>query len=366
MLTPKEHFHGSDLEKIEEIYHIRKEEIINFGANVNPLGLSNRLRTELAHHLDVITGYPDRDYTALRNTIADYCHCRMSHIVVGNGSTELISLIIRICCPQKAVIVSPAYSEYEREVLLNQGEVAYFPLREENDFILDETSLFEELDDTVNLLILCNPNNPTSGALHHDKLRNILEFCSRKDIRVMIDETYVEFAPSYANTTAIPLTKEYANVIVMRGISKFFAAPGLRLGYAITSDLKLIDRINTAKNPWSINALAEVAAKLMFTDEEYIHSTIRLIDEERKKAVERLSALQQIKVYEPQANFILLKFTDESHTAAELFDYCIRQKLMIRDCSDFHYLDERFFRFCFMLPEDNERLLQCIESYVAQ
>ena len=147
MLKQKEHFHGSDLEKIEKIYGIRKEDIISFSANVNPLGISFRLRETLAKHLDAITSYPDREYTSLRKCIGAYIGADFNHILVGNGSTELISLFIQSKHPNKALIVGPTYSDYEREVSLGGGRCHYFSLAEENDFVLDIHALMEELEE---------------------------------------------------------------------------------------------------------------------------------------------------------------------------------------------------------------------------
>ena len=112
MIEHKEHFHGSDLEKIEQVYGIKKEDIVSFSANVNPLGVSFRLRETLANHLDAITTYPDREYTSLRKCIANYVSTDYNNVLVGNGSSELISLFIQLNHPKKALIVGPTYSEY--------------------------------------------------------------------------------------------------------------------------------------------------------------------------------------------------------------------------------------------------------------
>lgn len=137
MIQHKEHFHGSDLEKIEQIYGIKKEEITSFSANVNPLGISPLLRKTLADHIDAISTYPDREYTSLRRCLSAYTGASPDHIIVGNGSTELISLFIQITHPKKALILGPTYSEYEREISLCGGTTVYYPLREEADFALD-------------------------------------------------------------------------------------------------------------------------------------------------------------------------------------------------------------------------------------
>lgn len=362
MIEHKDHFHGSDLEKIEEVYGIKKENITSFSANVNPLGISPLLRTALADRIDAITSYPDREYTALRKSIAAYAHTDWNHIIVGNGSTELISLFVQIEHPRKAMIIGPSYSEYEREITLGGGTALYYPLKEKHNFILDLPDFLGKLNDTIDLLIICNPNNPTSTAISRAGMRTILDECKRYGIYVMIDETYVEFAPDTEALTAIPLANIYNNVIILRGISKFFAAPGLRLGYAVTGNRDLIKEVNTRKNPWTINSLAEIAGELMFQDTEYIRDTKELISSERARIYGILSAMETVKVYEPTANFILVKILKPGVTAADLFDHAIRRGLMIRDCSTFPFLDGRYFRFCFMSPEKNDELLGCIRE----
>ncbi len=249
MIEHKEHFHGSDLEKIEMAYGIKKEDITSFSANVNPLGISYKLKNELASHIDAITSYPDREYTSLRKCIAEYANADYKNIIVGNGSTELISLVIQILKPSKALIAGPAYSEYEHEVSLYNGRSHYFRLQEYEDFNLNFEALKKALTSKIDLLILCNPNNPTSSQINRDIMRKILDTCKEKGIFVMVDETYVEFSEDYKNITSIPLTEYYNNIIILRGISKFFAAPGLRLGYAICSNRQLLKEIDSHKNP---------------------------------------------------------------------------------------------------------------------
>ena len=236
MLEQKEHFHGSDLEKIEKIYHIKKEDIISFAANVNPLGVSPLLKRTLADKIDVITSYPDREYTSLRQSIAGYCCCDADDILVGNGCTELISLFIQITAPKKTLLLGPTYSEYERDLKLEGSEIDYYMLKEEDNFELDVTDFKSRITNDIDLIIICNPNNPTGGCISRDKLSDLLSHCKTSNTCMMIDETYVEFAENIHEVSAIPLCKEFDNLMVLRGTSKFFAAPGLRLGYAVTGN----------------------------------------------------------------------------------------------------------------------------------
>lgn len=360
MIQHKEHFHGSDLEKIERVYGIRKEDIVSFSANVNPLGVSPRLREALASHIDSITTYPDREYTSLRECIATYTGTEPEHVIVGNGSTELISLFIQIEHPKKAIIVGPTYSEYEREISLGGGTTLYYPLREKDGFVLDTEDFTARLNESIDLIVICNPNNPTSTAVTRRDMRKILDVCKQHDIFVMVDETYVEFADNTEDITAVPLTHYYNNIIILRGTSKFFAAPGLRLGYAITGNRDLIKSINTRKNPWTINSLAVIAGELMFGDEEYIRRTRELISSERARMYRIFDAHPDFKAYMPSANFMLIRLLRDDVTSQDLFDRAIRQNMMIRDCSTFPFLDMKYIRFCFMTPEMNDKLAACL------
>ena len=366
MLKHKDHFHGSDLEKIEEIYHIKKEDITSFSANVNPLGISPLLRDTLAKHVDAITSYPDREYTQLRKSICAYTGANFENIIVGNGSTELISLFIQTTHPKKALILGPTYSEYEREISLEGGHTLYYPLKEENNFQMDVEDFCSQLNDSLDLLVLCNPNNPTSTAVARKEMRKILDCALQYGISVMVDETYEEFTPEGSKISSIPLTNNYNNLIVLRGISKFFAAPGLRLGYAVTGNPDLLKYINTKKNPWTINSLAEIAGCIMFSDKDYINKTKALISGERQRMYDTLSSWKTVKVYPSCTNFLLVRILREDVTSDMVFDHCIRKGLMIRDCSTFPFLDSSYIRFCVMSPEKNDELLEAFREILGE
>ena len=311
MIKHKDHFHGSDLEKIEQIYGIKKEEIVSFSANVNPLGVSPLLRTALSEQIDVITTYPDREYTSLRKCIAEYCGTEYENVIVGNGSTELISLFIQIEHPKKAMVIGPTYSEYEREISLGGGTTLYYPLREKDNFRLDVDDFISHLNESIDLIVICNPNNPTSSCITRTEMRHILDACKEHDIYVMVDETYVEFADNMAEISAVPLTNYYNNIVILR-------------------------------------------------DTAYIKATRDLISSERARIYRTFPKSPDFKVYEPSGNFMLVRILKDDLTSQDLFDRAIREKMMIRDCSTFPFLDNKYIRLCIMNPEDNDRLLACL------
>lgn len=359
------HFHGSDIEEIEKYYGIPKDELIGFGANVNPLGLSENIKSQIAEHLDMITTYPDRNYTSLRAAIGRYCATNTENIVVGNGSTELISLLIQHVNPKKALLLGPTYSEYERELALSGGQMVYYDLTPENEFQVDLDSFVEQLDENIDLLILCNPNNPTSTAITTETMRCILEHCKKQHIFVMVDETYIEFAPDISQFASVPLVNEFDNLMIIRGVSKFFAAPGLRLGYGITSNQGFRDLLHTHQNPWSLNSIGAFAGEKMMQDQAYISATRSLIHSERNRMYNALQEIPELYTFKPVANFFLVRILKQGVTSFDVFDYLVRKKLMIRDCSSFKNLEGEYIRFCIMSPEDNTRLLDGLKEYFA-
>ncbi len=365
MNTAKEHFHGSDLEKVEKIFGIKKEDITSFGANVNPLGISPMLRDNLASHIDAITSYPDREYTDLRKAISCYTGADFERIMVGNGSTELIGLFIQIQNPKKAMLISPTYSEYEREILLSGGTCTYHMLKEEQEFRLDTEALLGELSEDYDLLVICNPNNPTSTIIPREDMDRIVAACRERSIFVLVDETYIEFTEDMEGFTSIPLTDKYENMVILRGISKFFASPGLRLGYAICNNPSLYEEMAKIKNPWTINSLAGVAGEIMFSDEAYINGSKEFTYKERAYCLGRLNTMKQAKAYDSYGNFILVKILKEGVTSYDLFEACIKKGFMIRDCSDFAGLGDSFVRFCFMEHEKNAALMDVFEEMLA-
>lgn len=356
MIKHKDHFHGSDLEKIEKIYGIKKEDIVSFSANVNPLGVAPSVKEALSNNIDAITSYPDREYTSLRNAMASYCGCSADNIVVGNGSTELISLFIKAVNPTKALILGPTYSEYEHEISLNNGTTKYYPLKEELDFNLDVADFINSLNDSIDLLVICNPNNPTSTSITNKDMRKILDACLVNDITVLVDETYVEFTEDIKAITSVGLTAAYDNIVVLRGTSKFFASPGLRLGYAVCGSADLLKAVKSKQDPWAINSLAVIAGIAMFSDKEYQRAAHDLIISERNRMYDLFVKSSRFKPYKPTGNFMLLQILDDNITSQDLFDECIKKGMMIRDCSTFPFLNEKYIRFCFMNPEDNDKL----------
>ncbi|WP_070000483.1 pyridoxal phosphate-dependent aminotransferase [Cellulosilyticum sp. I15G10I2] len=363
-MKSKHYLHGGDLDAVSIKHNIDRNSIWDFSGNINPLGISPKTREALKENIDLIATYPDRNYTKLKEVISTYAQVDSNHIIVGNGSTELIAMTIKCIKPQKALVLGPTYSEYEREINLLGGLCDYYPLQESNDFRLDTEDFIASLSVDYDLLIICNPNNPTGTGISADHLKRILEITQKLHIFTMIDETYVEFCDDPGVYSAVPLTLIFDHLLVLRGISKFFAAPGLRFGYGISSNAPLKATLLKLQNPWSINSLADFAVQMMLTDQTYISDTHRLFVSERKRIVNELSAVKELHLFEPAANFVLIKILTESISSDYLLHELLKDHILIRDASSFPFLSDGYIRFCFLNPEQNDILISKLKTLI--
>ena len=349
-----QYVHGGDIQTYIDRHGFAP---LDLSANINPFGIPDAVRAAMHRAVDNCTQYPDPFCRAARQAIGAREGVNPDFLYCGNGAADVLDRLAAVLKPRKVLLTAPTFAEYERT--LSGAEIRVHNLRETDGFALTERIL-DEISPDLDAVYLCNPNNPTSSCITQKDMRRILDACKECDIYVMVDETYVEFATNMAEIDSVPLTNYYNNIVILRGTSKFFAAPGLRLGYAITGNRDLIREINTRKNPWTINSLAVVAGETMFTDTDYIHATKELITAERNRMFQALKNSLDFKVYNPSGNFILARILRDDLTSQDLFDRAIRQKMMIRDCSTFPFLDNKYIRFCIMNPEDNDRLLKCL------
>ncbi|MCQ4725122.1 aminotransferase class I/II-fold pyridoxal phosphate-dependent enzyme [Anaerotignum faecicola] len=358
------HQHGGDLDAIERRYGIPKKEIVDFSGNINPLGFPESVKKELAENLDIVSSYPDKNYTALKKSISQYTGADSENIFVGNGSTELINIFITSVNAKKAVILGPAYSEYENSLKKCGSEFEYFPLEESRGFVIDTEKLLSYLTDGTDLFVACNPNNPTGTAINAVQMDKILLHCKKHNISVMVDETYIEFSDNINEICSIPLTNKYDNLFVIRGVSKFFAAPGLRLGYGITSSAGFKKLISENQDPWSVNILASFAGERLFGDKDFAEKTKLLISSERRKALDEFRTWKNLKAYDSSSNFILLKLLTDKITSAEIFENLIQKKYLIRDAETFTFLDNTYLRFCILTPQQNCGLIKELKALI--
>lgn len=336
------------------IYRIAREkgimDILDYSANINPLGISEKLKERVAESWDLFERYPDPHYVELRETLAHHSGVTGGEIVVGNGATEVIFLYCKVVNPKKALIVMPTFAEYERALRAAGCEVDYFQVKEEEDFTIDRERLGSQLEKGYDLLVVCNPNNPTGRFLPLRDMAEIAKLTKEKNCRLMVDEAFIEFVEGDYSESLANLGDE--NIFIVRALTKFFAIPGVRLGFGITKDMELIQRIQEDREPWTVNTLAEISAKVLLEDEDYIKRSKEWIRKEKDAMYEHLSKGRYIKPYKTDTNFILVKLTG-SLNSKELRDRMIEKGVVIRDAANFPFLGDRYIRLAIKGEESN-------------
>ena len=369
MNKEKTDFHGGNIYKIFREKNIDK--ILDYSSNINPYGLPENLKKEIFEKVFVLERYPDPDYIELREKIAEKNNLNIENIIVGNGATEIIFLFMKILSPKKVLIVSPTFGEYERAIkastLANDSlEINYFELKEAENFVLNIKNLETELENNYDLLILCNPNNPTGQFLKLKKLEEILKICEQKNTKLFIDEAFVEFVEDWENESIINSKENKENLFVIRAFTKFFAIPGLRLGYGICFNNNLLKKMLEKKEPWSVNNIADLAGKTVLDDENYIQKTKEWIKDQKKYMYENLNKIEGLRAYKTEVNFILLKIEDnlleKGLDVKNLRKKMLEKGILIRDASNFIYLNKHYFRLAIKDKLNNEKVIETLTS----
>ena len=382
-------FHGGNIYKVFREKNIK--EILDYSSNINPYGIPESLKKRITENLEILERYPDPDYIELRQKLAHLNKVDMSNIILGNGATEIIFLFMKVINPKKILIAAPTFGEYERAVkamkrvenssILGNSDkkkddenscgkqkikIEYFELKENDDFKLNIHNLKNELEKKYDLLIMCNPNNPTGKFLKLDETEEILKECNKYNTKLFIDEAFIDFLKDGIKESIINTKEDKQNLFVTRAFTKFFAMPGLRLGYGIYFDKKLEKRISEKKEPWSVNNIAEMAGLTVLDDNEYIEKTLKWITEEKTYVYEKLNEISGIKPYKTEVNFITVKIEDnfilKGLNVKILREKMLEQGILIRDASNFNFLDERFFRLAIKDRESNDRVIEVLRG----
>ncbi len=354
--------HGGDVWGFARKYNIPLEKVRDFSGPINFLGPAPKAVEAVQHYAKLIRFYPDPNPVEFKREIAEYVGHGVdaSNIILGNGSIELIYMITEAFHRGfKAVIPIPSFTEYEKAALRVGGEPVFVKLPD--DFTLDVEAVKKAVTDDTRIVSLCNPHSPSGTLYTKEAVLDLVEFCREKNVVVSVDENYIEFAEKGEENTMAGYAKKYDNLFVIRSVTKFYGMPGIRLGYGVATE-KLIDTLQTVRQPWSINSLAGYATLAAFKDTEFIENTKRTIAEERTRFAMMLSEIDGLHVFPSVTNFLLVKILTEKITATTLKEKLAEEGLLIRDCSTFVGLDNRYFRVTVRAAEDNLVLVNAVKK----
>ncbi|GAA3402475.1 cobyric acid synthase [Paenibacillus hodogayensis] len=348
--------HGGDLTTAEAVFGKPPGGFLDFSSNMNPFGPPEAIGRLLAERWRELARYPDPAVRGLRRAIAEKYGIPEESVLVGNGAAELIDLSVRALAPGKVGLARPSFSEYEEAVHKTGGEIVDIPLSPEDGFILHEKAL-RNAAEQADLLVLGHPNNPTGRLADAAMLKRIVA----DRIPLVLDEAFVDFAPDEETVSLIRLAAQSERLYVIRSMTKFYAVPGIRLGFIVAhpDEIRKLARLQV---PWSVNSMAQWIGEAVLGDREYADRTRRWLAEERPELAKGLEKLG-LRVFPGQVNFILASIPERLGCGVKELQKRMGEKgVLIRDASLFPGLDGSFFRVAVRLREENETLLRCLQA----
>jgi threonine-phosphate decarboxylase len=343
--------HGGNTREHAQRLGIEESALTDFSANINPLGMPESLKSAIIAQLDRAERYPDPTYLELYAALARHHGCQPWQIIAGNGATELIFAVISILRPQKTLLLTPSFAEYRRALNKQGGLIVEYALNEANDFNVD-SGLLDALSADIDCLFICSPNNPTGQRVAPELLAQIVERCRHIGASLVIDEAFLDFAGD--QHSLIPQLIDQPHIFVLRSLTKFFAIPGLRLGYLISGDRDIVTRLKAQQEPWTINAFAELAGRIILDDQQYIAETHRWLKQEQPRLFNALSQFSALNVYPPSANYIFFRCLQPQ---IDLQARLLEHRILIRSCANYPGLTEGYYRIAVKDRQNNDRLI---------
>lgn len=363
--------HGGNIFQFAHEQRIEPYEVVDFSANINPLGPSQRGLDALNAQLRYISHYPDATNDDVLNAIADTYGMDKHQIMVGNGAAELLYAICRLPGYTGAFVPAPGFSEYKEALEASKipvRDIFYRPREDDNGkpyfevpYLALETFAAElKGQDGRIIVFLGNPNNPDGTLLDKDHIRTVASMLKDANSLLVIDESFIDFVgndPLQDNEHSMrSLVNEFDNIIVVHSFTKFYAVPGLRIGAAFTNKT-LITQLQQYIPSWSVNTLAQAYTKAALNDVDYIKRTKQELNEEIAFMYNAVDAIEGITVYPPSANFILFQVNQEGITANYINEELKKYNMIVRNCDSYVGLTNHWVRIAIKDHDTNIKLV---------
>lgn len=322
---------------------------LDFSANVSPLGPPEGVRRALRQAVEDVARYPDPHCRALRQALGEHHGVAPAHILCGNGAADLIDRLALALRPQRALVTAPTFSEYAEALERVGCQVTAFRLSEANGFLVTP-EILEQITPALDVLFLCEPNNPTGRTTPPELLSAILERATACGVLVVLDECFAPFLEEQ------PPVIVSASVLSLRAFTKFYGLAGVRLGYCLCADTALLDRMALAGQPWPVSNLAQAAGVAALRETAYAARLRALIARERPWLQGQLERLGYA-VVPGQANYLLFRSPDP-----DLGEKLEARGVLLRACADYDGLGPSWFRAAVRTAEENRRLIETMEG----
>lgn len=354
------HIHGGDIYSAKELLSKRKNPpvILDFSANINPFGLPEGVKQAIRDSVDSFDVYPDPLCRELVSHLSKQEGVPAEWIQCGNGAADLIYRTAYAVKPKKAMVLAPTFAEYEEALSAVSCQVVHYELQEKDGFRVGE-GLLNALDEGLDMLFLCNPNNPTGQLVTKEFLLKLIRRCKTLGILLFVDECFNEFLDEPQEYTTKEYLKAFDNLIILKAFTKIYAMAGIRLGHCISANAGILKKIREAGQPWSVSAPAQIAGIRAMEEKDYLIQTKKLILKERDYLIPRLMEFQ-ITVIASNANYIFVK--DSCSTEKLLHEMLFEKGILIRNCDNYHGLGPGYYRICIKKHEENIKLIEALRE----
>lgn len=359
MAHMKKPLHGGNIYRVARELGRDPGEIIDFSASINPLGPSPRVWKAIAASKHLLDHYPDPDCWDLRRALAALWRIDPVQIVVGNGSTELIDALPRALQIRRLLVVQPTFSEYMAAMRRAGGSTTTLYAHRRDHYAIPIDRMRQVLETgrsdgkSIDGMILCNPNSPTGQACTVEDLVQLAKVAHRRGLWLIIDESFADYCP---DRSILGQGELRSHVIVLRSMTKFYALPGLRVGYAVSAPATA-GRLQRQLPPWSVSAMGQVAAVAALKDEAYARRSLKYMTEERERFRMKLAALPGCTVMSSYANYCLVELP-RGRTARDITERLRGRGVLIRDCSSVPGATSRSVRLAVRTRIENDRLIR--------
>lgn len=364
MLQIKPEKHGGNIYSVMRKSGKTVNQLLDYSANINPLGLSDSVRQAILQSVEKVIHYPDAEATALKEAVSAFYDVPVAAITAGNGAVEMLYVLCHSIRPKKVLITAPAFSEYEQAARASGAVVQYHYLSEDDNFSIDTETMLRNLSG-VDMVFIGNPNNPTGTLLLREQIERLLSAALAKQIYVVVDESFLDFLPDDSQITCRPLLADCPNLVIIHSLTKFYAIPGLRLGFALANP-ELTRQLHNSKDPWNVNTLAQHAGVAALQDADYRQQSRDLVGVAKQELYRELLGINGMKPYLPAVNFILVNIKESGFSARELRQQMLEQDILIRDCSNYPGLSAEYIRLAVKCPEHNRILLNTMRQVLGE
>ena len=356
--------HGGNVYKIAREQRIPIDRILDFSASINPLGPSAAGLRAIRCSLKQTVHYPDPDCWKLRQELAQQCGVDPDMILIGNGSTELIHLLPRALAIKAALIVGPTFEEYARALMGAGSSVQYVHARRDERFRPPLKEVMRQLTakrSKFDAVFLCNPNNPTGQMLNRLAVLELAEIVDRQQGWLIVDEAFIDYCQAQS---IVSMLSAHPRMIVLRSLTKFYAMPGLRIGYLVSAS-KAVGQLKDRQPPWSVNSLAQAASLAALHDHVYATKSRSFMKSERSRFMRGLRSLSTVRTFSSAANFVLIELPS-STCAGEVTDRLASEGLLVRDCSAVPGLTTQMIRVAIRNAKENRRLIEALGACLSK